>query len=92
MAQELVSVRVDSEVKKQVALLAEDLGMNTSTAVSIFLRAFLRTGGMPFDVKMGNENPEERALLQERIAKANDPATQWEMVGQAVAAVRGSRE
>lgn len=80
MAQDIVRVRTDSEVKQQVAEIAENLGMNTSTAVNMFFRAFIRSGGMPFDVTIG-ESAEERAeinrILDERTKEANDPNTKW---------------
>lgn len=81
MAQDMITVRTDSELKKRVALKAEKLGMNTTTAINIFLRAFDRSNGMPFDVTLDYEGPEERAeinrILEERTMIANDPDTKW---------------
>lgn len=46
-----ISIRVDPEIKKQCEALYEELGLNLTTAINIFLRQSLRTGGLPFEVK-----------------------------------------
>ncbi len=80
MSQDVIRVRTDSEIKRQVAALAEELGMNTSVAVNMFFRAFLRAGGMPFDVAI-DETAEEKAeimkILEQRWKEAKDPQTKW---------------
>ena len=45
-----VNIRVDEELKKQTEILLSDMGLNMSTAVNIFLRQVLRTGGIPFEI------------------------------------------
>ncbi len=50
MAQVNVSIRMDSDVKKQAEELFEDLGMNISTAFNIFVKQALRTGSIPFKI------------------------------------------
>ena len=45
-----VNIRVDEELKKQTEILLADMGLNMTTAVNIFLRQVLRTGGMPFEI------------------------------------------
>ena len=45
-----VNIRVDEELKKQTELLLSDMGLNMTTAVNIFLRQVLRTGGIPFEI------------------------------------------
>ena len=46
-----IQVRVDDQLKESVDLLFTSLGMDTSTAVRIFLIAAMEAGGIPFDVK-----------------------------------------
>ena len=48
------SVRMDSDIKKQCENLYNELGMNLSTAINVFLRQSLRVGGFPFDVKLNS--------------------------------------
>jgi len=46
-----IQVRVDDELKDSADNLFTSLGMDTSTAIRIFLKAALDTGGIPFAVK-----------------------------------------
>ena len=50
MAQTTLSVRIDSELKRQLDALCADVGMTTSTAVNLFAKAFVRERRLPFDV------------------------------------------
>ncbi len=64
------SVRMDRELKKQCESLYNELGMNLTTAINVFLRQSLRVGGFPFEVKLEQPNKETvTAMLEaERIA------------------------
>ena len=53
-----ISVRMDSDIKRQCESLYGELGMNLTTAINVFLRQSLRVGGFPFDVKL--EQPIKR--------------------------------
>lgn len=59
------SVRMDSDVKKQCEVLYKELGMNLTTAINVFLRQSLRTGGLPFEVKVDRPNAVTLAALEE---------------------------
>jgi len=50
MPQTTFSVRMDSEVKKQLDDFCTQVGMNTSTAFNMFAHAVLREKRLPFDV------------------------------------------
>ena len=50
MPQTTFSVRMDSEVKKQLDDFCTQVGMNTTTAFNMFARAVLREKRLPFDV------------------------------------------
>ena len=50
MAQTTFSVRMDSQIKKQLDEFCSKVGMNTSVAVNMFARAVLREKRLPFDV------------------------------------------
>jgi len=53
-----IQVRVDDELKNSADILFASLGMDTSTAIRIFLKASLDAGGIPFSVirKSDNDN------------------------------------
>lgn len=50
MSQATLSVRMDSEVKKEFDAFCADVGMNTSVAVNMFAKAVLRERRIPFEI------------------------------------------
>lgn len=67
------SVRMDSDVKKDCEALYNELGVNLTTAINVFLRQSLRAGGFPFDVKLDRPNKETIATMLEAERIAKDP-------------------
>ena len=45
-----VNIRIDDQLKAQADLLFEELGLNMTTAITIFIRKVLRERGLPFEV------------------------------------------
>lgn len=67
-----LTIRLDSDLKKDCEALYAELGMSLSTAINVFLRQSLRKGGLPFDVRLDdqpNRTTIEAMLEAERIAK-----------------------
>ena len=60
MSKTSMSIRLDSEVKEQAQQVFNDLGMDMTTAINIFLRQAIQYQGLPFDVRLD----ENRKLLQ----------------------------
>ena len=60
MSKMSMSIRLDSEVKEQAQQVFNHLGMDMTTAITIFLRQVLQYQGLPFDVRLD----ENRKLLQ----------------------------
>lgn len=59
MALSIVNVRVNSQLKQDASRLFEELGLNLSTAINIFLKQSVISGGLPFRVNsQGNKVPE----------------------------------
>lgn len=48
------TIRIDPEVKREAAAVLDELGLSMSGAMNIFLRAVIREGGLPFDVRPGS--------------------------------------
>ena len=69
-----ISIRMDSELKKQADLLFEELGMNITTAFNIFVRQTLREGRIPFDISINNPNKRTVAAMIEAERIAKDPS------------------
>ena len=68
------SVRMDSDIKKQCETLFNELGMNLTTAINIFLRQSIRSGGLPFEVKVAQPHRETFAAMLEAERIARDPS------------------
>lgn len=67
--------RIDSEVKQKSEVLFKELGMTLSTAINVFLKESIRTGGFPFRVCLKNPNKETLTAMLESNQLLNDPNT-----------------
>lgn len=52
MSQSLVSIRMDEDLKKSFDSVCNDLGLNMSTAITIFAKKMSREKRIPFDVSL----------------------------------------
>ena len=68
-----ITVRMDSDIKKQCEAIYGELGINLTTAINVFLRQSLRAGGFPFDVRLVQPNKETMAAMLEAERIARDP-------------------
>ena len=50
MAQTTITVRVDSSDKSQFDSFCSNVGINTSTAINMFVKAVLRENRIPFEI------------------------------------------
>ena len=50
-----LTIRLDSDLKKDCEALYAELGMSLSTAINVFLRQSLRKGGLPFDARLDDQ-------------------------------------
>lgn len=46
-----INIRINTELKKSAELLFDDLGLNMSTAITMFLKSAVNHNGIPFEVK-----------------------------------------
>ena len=67
------SIRMNSELKAQSEELFRALGMNLTTAIQIFLKKSVAVGGLPFEVRFENYNPDTLAALRETEEIGRDP-------------------
>lgn len=68
-----LSIRTDKDIKMKAEYIFENLGLNMSTAVNIFLRQVIREGGIPFELKIDIPNEETLAAIEEGNKLLNDP-------------------
>lgn len=65
MATTNINVRVDANLKQSAEALFADLGLNMSTAITMFLKSAVNHDGIPFEVKRISPNAETKAALAE---------------------------
>ena len=73
MATANFTVRLDSNLKKQSESMYNELGLNLTTAINVFLRKSIAVGGFPFDVRMEEPNKETLMALLEAEKISKDP-------------------
>ncbi|MCD8343734.1 MAG: type II toxin-antitoxin system RelB/DinJ family antitoxin [Oscillospiraceae bacterium] len=65
MSKVSTNISLDADLKKAGQELYADLGMDLSTAVTIFIKQSLRVQGLPFAVTRDNPNAETAAAMNE---------------------------
>lgn len=65
MANVTTSIRIDAETKKAATELLNDLGLDLSSAVNVFLRQVVLQGGLPFQIKYPQYKPEGSEVMEE---------------------------
>lgn len=51
-----LSIRIDEELKRKSETIFSELGLNMSSALTLFLRSAVRCGGIPFDLRIEKPN------------------------------------
>ena len=74
MATVPTQIRIDETVKAQATSLFNDLGMDMSSEVNIFLRQCLLRGGLPFTVEVPNYSQKTLEALAEAKRISRDEA------------------
>lgn len=54
----ITNIRIDPKLKAEVKGILEDLWLNLSSAINIYLRAIVRQRGIPFDIAMNDQKKE----------------------------------
>ena len=65
MATTNLNVRIDADLKKQSEEIFNELGLNMSTALTVFLRQTVRSRGIPFEMRLNIPNEETIAAIQD---------------------------
>jgi DNA-damage-inducible protein J len=65
MATTNLNIRIDAELKKQAEEIFNELGLNMSTALTVFLRQAVRSNGIPFDMRLDTPNAETIAAMKD---------------------------
>ena len=79
MATVPTQIRIDETVKAQATSLFNDLGMDMSSAVNIFLRQCLLRGGLPFTVEVPNYSQKTlEALVEAKRISRDETVTSYD--------------
>lgn len=65
MATVNMSIRMDTELKKQADAMLSDMGLNMTTAMNMFLRQVVRQGRIPFEIATDIPNSETLVAMKE---------------------------
>ena len=68
-----INVRVDTKLKQSAENLFKDLGLNISSAITMFLKKAVSVDGIPFEVKRDIPNSETIEALEEYTEMKNNP-------------------
>lgn len=73
MATTPTQIRIDADIKKQATDLFNDLGLDMSSAVNLFLHQCVLRGGLPFSVEMPRYNQHTLDAMDEARRISRDP-------------------
>lgn len=71
-----LNIRLDKNIKDQAESIFNELGINMTTAVNIFLRTAIREHGIPFALKLDVPNEVTIAAIEEGKKMMSDPLAQ----------------
>ncbi|MCC2717918.1 type II toxin-antitoxin system RelB/DinJ family antitoxin [Finegoldia magna] len=67
-----LNIRTDKEIKEKAENIFQELGLNMTTAINMFLRTSIRENGIPFDLKIDTVNDETKLAIEEGKKIADD--------------------
>ena len=73
MATAPTQIRIDADIKKQATDLFNDLSLDMSGAVNLFLHQCVLRGGLPFSVEMPRYNQRTLDAMDEARRISRDP-------------------
>lgn len=68
-----INIRTDKEIKESAEKIFEQLGLNMTTAVNMFLRQTIRSNGIPFNLTLNTPNSDTKEAMFEAERMAKDP-------------------
>ena len=69
-----LNIRTDKAVKDQAEKIFNELGLNMTTAINVFLRATIREHGIPFELKLDVPNETTAAAIEEGRKMMSNPS------------------
>ena len=75
MATTNLNIRIDKEIKNSAEKIFNELGLNMTTAINMFLRTTIREHGIPFELKIEIPNNNSINAIEEGKKMMNDPSS-----------------
>ena len=63
-----LSIRIDRNLKEEADRVFNDLGMNLTTAITVFVRQAVRQKKIPFEIALYPESDDKRDIMHYAIA------------------------
>lgn len=73
MATAPTQIRIDADIKKQASELFNNLGLDMSSAVNLFLHQCVLRGGIPFSIEMPKYNQTTLDAMEEARRISRNP-------------------
>ena len=74
MATTNLNIRTDKAIKDQAEEIFNELGLNMTTAINMFLRTAIREHGIPLELKLDVPNEKTAAAIEEGKRLLSDPS------------------
>lgn len=88
MATTNLNIRTEKAIKDQAEEIFNELGLNMTTAINLFLRTAIREHGIPFDLKLDVPNDTTVAAIEEgRKLMADSTAPRYSSIDDLKAAL-----
>ncbi|NQZ10384.1 MAG: type II toxin-antitoxin system RelB/DinJ family antitoxin [Algicola sp.] len=85
MKTDMITVRINHDIKVQFADVCEDIGLTPSQAIKLFTKAVINYGGIPFELKRKQPNLITQQAMKEvdegKLHKANSTKDLFETLG-----------
>lgn len=75
MASTNLNIRTDKAVKDQAEAIFNELGLNMTTAVNMFLKTVIRQNGITLDLRLDVPNETTASAIEEGRKLMNDPSS-----------------
>ena len=69
-----LNIRIEKSIKDQAEVIFNELGLNMTTAVNMFLRTAIREHGIPFELRLDVPNETTAAAVEEGRKLLDDPS------------------
>ena len=74
MATTNLNIRTDKDIKDHAEEIFNELGLNMTVAINMFLRTVIRVNGIPFELKLNIPNETTEAAIAEGRKLMDDPS------------------